>query len=233
MLPVAHVALGEPEVERGEQLAQPVLGHRVRDVGAGDDVLGVEAQVVGQEFQRLHLLGAYAARAVRDVAYRLVTPLVRELAAGEPRVALEVALPDSPGQRLEQPDPVRGVSRRQDVFGPRPAVGAAGGVGHESGVEVAAAVPAAFREAGPVAVVADAGAVDAEIEQHDVPAVRAYPRRAERVVQRYCARPLGELDAAVEAPEAAQVVADIREVLDRGEHLCRGFGDAALVGQTL
>ena len=84
VLPVAHVALGEPEVERGEQLAQPVLGRRVGYVGPGYDVLGVETKVVGQELQRLHLLGANAAGAVRDVAHGLVTPLVREFPAREP-----------------------------------------------------------------------------------------------------------------------------------------------------
>ena len=56
----------------------------------------------------------------------LVAPLVRELAARKPRIALEVALPDSPCQRPQQVGSARGVFRLQHGVRPPLAVMRAG-----------------------------------------------------------------------------------------------------------
>ena len=76
MLPVAHVPLGEPEIERVQHLPQTPLRDRSGRLGPRDEDLGLYSVVVGEELERLDLLRADAAVSRRYPAHGLVTRLV-------------------------------------------------------------------------------------------------------------------------------------------------------------
>ena len=75
VLPVAHMALCEAEIESVQHFPQPAGRHGPRRIGAAQQVFRLQLEVVGKELQRLYLFGADSTGARRNVAHGLVAGL--------------------------------------------------------------------------------------------------------------------------------------------------------------
>ena len=233
VLPVAHIAFGEAEIE-GRQQA-PQLLHRQRAVGvlSGDEVLGLQPVVVGQEFQGLHLFRADGPAAVQYVVNGLVARLVDQLAANEAGIVLELASPDAPGQGFQELQLLAGGAQFQNLVGLRRPVIGGQGVMDETGVALRGAVPLAGVEPGPVAVVVRGDAVYADVQQRDF-----LPRHLRRVdggggVQLDGAAAVGEGHTGEHIHQPPGVVAGVHQVLQCVERIGGTLGYPRLPQQPV
>ena len=217
VLPVPHLALGEPEVEGGQELAELALRHGAGHVGPGDYVLGLQPVVVGEELEGLDLLRADASGAADDVAHGLVARLVDPLGPDEAGVALEVGLPYAPRHGFQQVQPV--------VMGVR-GDGASGMPLHarlyEVRVEAGLDVPPPAVEAGPVSAVAHVGPVYDDVDDQHGRARNPGGLGARCFFHAQQESSLEELDAGDRLSECAFVRAAVHKVLEGDQRLLRG-----------
>ena len=231
MLPVAHEPLGEAKVEGVQQLPKSLLGYGVGCGRAGEDVLGLQAVLVGQEFQGLHLFRADAATPLGYVQHRLIARLEHQLPPHEARVVLEVGFPDAERERVNEVP--LGACRFEVGCAIRP-FGTKlrlQGLRDESGERVGVPVPPSTLEPGPVAVVSDAAAVDLHVNDQGVPVRDGDGLGVQGVVVAQESPILEKLDSLERAGEGPGVGREVDEVLYRRQGLFGVLGDATFLTQ--
>ena len=168
VLPVAHEPLRVAKVECVQKLAKALFGHRIGGGRPGENILGLQAVMVGEKLNSLHLLRTYPSPPAHDIEHGLIAGLEDQLTPAKARVVLKVGFPDAQGERVNE---VRLVARRFQVDDPlrpfRPE-SRLQTLGHEVGEKVRVPVPSSAMKPYPVAIISDAGAVDLQVDDEGI-----------------------------------------------------------------
>ena len=153
--------LGEPEIQRAEQLPEPVH-RRTAASRASQEVLRLQTVMIGQEFQSLHLLRTNPAVPSRHVEHRLVSSAETKPTIDEARIVLEVAPEDPTGQRQHQ---TQTTIRRVKIQHTLITATGLQSAGHKPLVLISREPPAAGVESSPVPAIVRAAPIQRQIHQ--------------------------------------------------------------------